>query len=44
MLIKWRGAVPPDHPMFTLGTSFVLRSELPEDEHESDDVDENVED
>jgi hypothetical protein len=39
--------LPPDDPIFSLGVSFVFRSDLPQadDEHESDDVDdEDVED
>ncbi len=35
------GEVPPDHPLFTGGVSFVFKDELPDepeaDEHESDD-------
>jgi hypothetical protein len=28
--------VPPDHPMFSIGPSFVFLGELPEDEPEQD--------
>jgi len=35
--------VPPDHPMFSGGVSFVFQHELPEDEPEQDEF-EDVED
>jgi hypothetical protein len=37
MPMRWTGPVPPDHPMFSLGPSIVLRDELPEPEPEAED-------
>jgi len=36
MSFTFRGPVPPNHPMLTIGPSIVLRDELPEREPESE--------
>jgi hypothetical protein len=36
---QFRGPVPPDHPLFSSGVSFVFCSELPEDEDEQPEQD-----
>jgi hypothetical protein len=36
--------LPPDHPIFHGGVSFVLRSDLPAEQDESEDEDEGDED
>jgi hypothetical protein len=45
MRITFRGPLPPDHPIFHGGVSFVFRSYLParsEPEEQDDDADERV--
>jgi hypothetical protein len=41
MRIIEMGEVPPDHPMFTQGVSFVFRSELPEEHDDEDDAEDD---
>lgn len=36
MEVTFRGPVPPEHPLFSGGVGFVVRSDPPEDEHEQD--------
>ena len=36
--------LPPDHPIFSGGVSFVFRSDLPAEQDESEDEDEGDED
>jgi hypothetical protein len=42
--VKFRGPLPPDHPIFTIGSSFVFRSELPHEDEERDGHEDNQED
>jgi hypothetical protein len=40
MPIIFRGPLPPDHPIFNGGVSFVFRAELPLEDDDEDDEDE----